>query len=109
MWHMGDGWGWWMASGWLWMIIITVLIVWAVATISRGRPEDGRAFPRADDRPSAIETLRHRYARGELSDEEFEHRRRVLEHPTNKKRGGRGEAPFPRSAVRHRCLVSHRG
>ncbi|MFT4891231.1 MAG: putative membrane protein, partial [Halobacteriales archaeon] len=43
----------------------------------RGKPTNGRRSGRDTDR--AMAELRERYARGELSDEEFEQRRRTLE------------------------------
>lgn len=78
MWHWGDGWGWWMVVGWLWMIGFWALIIWAVVTLSRRGGEPPRP-PEPTGGPSAIEILRRRYATGELSDEEFERRLRVLE------------------------------
>lgn len=81
MWHIGDGWGWWMVMGWLWMAVFWGLIIWAVSALlsragDRGRDGDGREA-------SALEILDRRYARGELSDAEFEAmRERVLRTPS---------------------------
>ncbi len=65
-WEMGLG-------GWLWMIlgvVLLVVIVWAVvATIP------GRDRPPADD---AAQVLKSRFARGEITSEEFEQARRLL-------------------------------
>lgn len=76
-WHMGDGWGWWMMFGWLWMVALWGLIVWAAVYIARrlsGSPETPRS------RSNALDILEERYARGELTDEEFDkRRRRILE------------------------------
>jgi putative membrane protein len=78
MWHMGDGWGWWMLVNWIWFVGLLLLIFWAVrAIMGPGRPEP----PPRETRPEAdaLEILNQRYARGELTDEEHERmRRRIL-------------------------------
>lgn len=82
MWHMGDGWGWWMVFGWIWMIGIIAVVVWAVSSLTRSgadrepeRPNDARSTP--------LEVLERRYAAGELSDEQFERMRRQLRRPSD--------------------------
>lgn len=77
MWHMGDGWGWWMAFGWVWMAAFWGLILWAVfALISRlGRERR----PRRQDDATALEIAERRFARGEITAEEFRAMRRTLE------------------------------
>jgi len=66
-------------GGWspLWMLIpmlifwggLAVLVVWGVRAFGRSRPhEDG-----------AVETLRRRFAAGEISQEEYEKIRRTLQ------------------------------
>jgi putative membrane protein len=78
MWHMEDGWGWWMVMGWLWMIAFWGLIIWAILTlVSRFGGRD-RSVPSQAAEASAVEILERRYARGELSHEEFEEMRRRL-------------------------------
>lgn len=76
MWHMGHGLGWWMAFGRVWMVVFWGLIIWAIylliSRLSNGsRPTDMRG-------PSAREILDQRYARGELSQEQFEEMRQRL-------------------------------
>lgn len=65
---MWTGWGW----QWLWMVgfwaVVIVLIVWAVA----------RLAPRTPDRHDARTILDERYARGEIDDDEYRHRRSEL-------------------------------
>ena len=70
MWPMNGGWGWSMAWGWIWMVLLAVLIVWAVLRLTGAGPwrDDRRAAPE----PDALTLLEQRYARGELSDEQFE-------------------------------------
>jgi putative membrane protein len=80
MWDMHDGMGWWMIFGMAWTVIFWVaiigLIVWAVSRFSSG----GSVRPTTESRPSAtlpqedapIEIAKKRYARGEITREEFE-------------------------------------
>lgn len=67
------GFGWWP---FLWaLILLSVVLVIGYGVYARGRPP-------ADERTrtdTALSTLRSRYARGEISEEEFEERRRRLE------------------------------
>ena len=65
-WGMGVG-------GWLWMVLAVVLVVVVVlAAVS--------AIPRMDRPPiaDASQILQARFARGEISKEEFEQARRLL-------------------------------
>jgi putative membrane protein len=72
MWHTGDGMGWWMLFGSLWFIILSAGIIWV---LFRSRV-DGR--PSADNE-TAMDIARKRYARGEISREQFEALKRDLE------------------------------
>ena len=75
---MGYGWdggalGWiWMLGGLLVMVGFVVLIVWAVGAVSRG------GTSREPERPAPLDILRERYARGEITQEEFEQAKRTL-------------------------------
>lgn len=64
MWGTHDGMGWWMLFGGLLWIAFWVSIVWLL--VSAFRPERRRA---AED--DALAIARARYARGEISREEF--------------------------------------
>jgi len=84
----GDGMGWGMGWAWLfWILLIVgvvVLVTLLVLVVSRGGPgpgrQDGPRTPPAGPAPSrAREILEERYARGEISAEEFQERRRMLE------------------------------
>ena len=72
-WGMHDGMGWWMLWGGLMMVLfwgaVIGLIVWGVSRVTGERPR-GEASP--------LDFARGRYARGEISREEFEQLRRDL-------------------------------
>ena len=71
----------WMLGGLLVTVGIVVLIVWAVSGIARGPRPVGPPFAGAGGAPGGqtpLEILRERYARGEISEEEFERARKVL-------------------------------
>lgn len=65
MWDMQDGMGWWMVYAGIWMLIfwgvIVAGVVWAIGSFN----------PRSGVQDSALEIARQRYARGEISQEEF--------------------------------------
>lgn len=89
MWHMGDGWGWWMAFGWVWMLGFWVLVIWAVTALVRRQPDRRDAGPRDAHRDlDAREILDRRYASGEIDDAEYERRRARLERPAGDRNGG---------------------
>lgn len=75
----GTAWGWMMFAGMLvwivfWIALIAVIawgIMWGARTIGNRRD-------RADE-PSALEIARARYARGEITKDEFEEIRRTLQ------------------------------
>ena len=65
--------GWlWMFGGLLVMVGFVVLIVWAVSAVSRGSTN------REHERPTALDILRERYARGEITQQEFEQAKKTL-------------------------------
>ncbi len=75
---MMDG-SWGMFGGWgfLWILLLIGVAVLVISAVSRNnQPQNGGQSDRARD------VLRERYARGQLSDEEFEKRQRKLQ-PTN--------------------------
>ena len=76
---MGYGWagrggGLWMLGGLLLTIGVIVVLVWAVMTLTRG----GRTQTGDPSRPTPNEILRERFARGEISEQEFEQAKKVL-------------------------------
>jgi len=64
--------GWWMPFGGLFMVAIVGLIVWAVIAATRPSRSVG-------ERPSALDVLDDRFARGELDEEEYRTRRATIE------------------------------
>jgi len=74
----GDGW-----SMWIWGALMMV-IFWgglAALVLYLVRVFGGRSGPRVGD-PRPDEILAERFARGEISEKEFQHRKQVLEHRT---------------------------
>ena len=74
MWYMHEGMGWWMVFGGLWMVLfwgaIIALIVWGISKLTgQGRPVQTH-YP--------LDTARERYAKGEISREEFEEIKKAL-------------------------------
>ncbi len=68
--HGFEGMGWGMGLWWILGPIVLGLLIWLIAGIFRqtSLPESG----------SAIDILKQRYARGEISKEEFEEKKRDL-------------------------------
>ncbi len=65
--------GWiWMLGGLLLVVGFVVLIVWAVTSMSRGSTN------REPERPTALDILRERFARGEITEQEFEQAKKTL-------------------------------
>ena len=74
MWYMHEGIGWWMVFGGAWMIMfwggIIALVVWGITKLSR---RNG-SLPKQD----ALDIVKERYARGEVSRKEFEQLKKDL-------------------------------
>ncbi len=81
MWLGGDMTGFWimsLISGVIGLAItvgIVVLIVFGIRWFMRQERSAGPSTPKADD---PLDILRRRYANGEIDDEEYERRRRIL-------------------------------
>ena len=84
MWHMDGDWGWWMLMGWLWMILfwgaIIAAVVYVVSRLSGRdtRSQDQGSAPADQPSSNALAILEERYARGEITRDEFEEMRRTL-------------------------------
>ena len=74
MWYMHEGMGWWMVFGGAWMLIfwggLIALIIWGVTKLS-GR---GNSIPKHEP----LDRAKERYAKGEISREEFEQLKKDL-------------------------------
>jgi putative membrane protein len=71
MWDMHDGAGWWMLYGGIMMVVFWGLIIWlAIWLISKitSHEQSGRGSERRDP----LDIAKERYARGEISKEEFD-------------------------------------
>ena len=72
MWFWNEGMGWWMMFGGVWMILflggIIALIVWGVKKASEGK-DSGFS---GSQRHNPLDIAKERYAKGEISREEFE-------------------------------------
>ncbi|MFQ5796638.1 MAG: SHOCT domain-containing protein [Candidatus Bipolaricaulia bacterium] len=65
---------------WLWPLLFIALIVWIVYAVARGGTQTSPPRSPTQERTGdeAMEILRRQYAQGEIDEEEFERRRRVL-------------------------------
>jgi len=74
MWYLHEGFGWWVVFGGIMMVVfwggIIALIVWGISKLTRQR----NLLPKQDP----MDIARERYARGEISREEFEQMRKDL-------------------------------
>ena len=77
MWHIWDmpiGMGWWMVFSGLWLVIfgggLIALIVWVITKLVR----QGDSAPKRDP----LDVAKERYAKGEISKEEFEQLKKDL-------------------------------
>jgi putative membrane protein len=75
MWFMHDGWGWgWMAFSAAWMVFfwgaLIALVVWAVSRLTGDRERGGDQW--RSERRSPLDIAKERYARGEITREQFQ-------------------------------------
>ena len=72
MWHYGEGMGWWMLFGGVWMLVfwggLIALIVWGIKVLI----ERGGSGASPAQRSNPLEIAKERYAKGEITREEFE-------------------------------------
>jgi len=72
---MGWGMGWGMGFGGILWLLIIGLVIWAIQAATKNRPAHNST---AQQEENALEILKKRYARGEISDEEFAEKRKHL-------------------------------
>lgn len=65
----GFGWGG-MWIGWLFWLVILGVVIWAVVTLVNRTSGENRSNPPAN-RETPLEILKKRYARGEITKEEY--------------------------------------
>jgi putative membrane protein len=77
-------WGWEFSMGWLFLIImaafwiaVTLAIIFLIRWLAISASRKGRVSELED---SAMETLRMRYAKGEINKEEFQEKKRELQY-----------------------------
>jgi putative membrane protein len=89
MFMWGPGWGW--IGGLVFGAFWIVIIIFAVVILRRELPDLQQRF----NTPPALRVLEERYARGEITREEFLHRRQVLLTPSVPAYGQTHEPPPP--------------
>lgn len=75
---MGWGFGWMMWFMPMFMIAFWGLVIWAVVAVVQGVSRASGSGPTASREEPALEILKRRYARGEISREEYEEKKRDL-------------------------------
>nr|WP_321409127.1 SHOCT domain-containing protein [uncultured Carboxylicivirga sp.] len=70
--HGINGMGWGMGFGWIAGFIILILIIWLITKVFNNNLQ-----PQRKDK-SALDILKERYVRGEISEEEFEEKKKSI-------------------------------
>ena len=73
----GPGDGLWMIGGLLFLIALIVLVVWVVNTLMKN-DRGSRGSSTDPSRPTPTDVLRERFARGEITEEQFEQAKKAL-------------------------------
>lgn len=68
----------WMGLGWIFMVLFWALVILGIIAIIRWLSTSADQNQR-DPEKSALETLKERYAKGEIDREEYQQKRRDLE------------------------------
>jgi putative membrane protein len=71
MWHH-DGMGWWMVVGSIWMVLFWAVIIALVVWGARKLPGRGGSGSGATDKRDPLDIAKERYAKGDISKEEFD-------------------------------------
>lgn len=64
--------------GWIFTLIVWALIIWAIVAFVRAMSGKGGSNWMHRDEDSAMKILKDRYAKGEITKEEFEQRKKDL-------------------------------
>jgi len=72
MWHQGEGMGWWMLFGGIWMLVFWGLIIWFIVWGIQKITGKGKSDTRTPPKRDPLDIAKERYARGEISKEEFD-------------------------------------
>lgn len=75
MWRGGG----WMPMGFFWVIVVIGLIVLVVLALLNSGKGEGQNQDETEKSETGLDVLKKRYARGEIEDEEFEHKKKRLE------------------------------
>jgi len=80
--HMGD-WGhmmsFWWGGAFMWVLFLIVIVVVVYFILQTTKPKSYDSSFRETPRQTSIDILKRRYARGEISKEEFEQMKKDLE------------------------------
>ena len=79
MWNYSDSWSWHFGLGWIFMIVFWGALILAVAALVKWLFTPASRLPPPPAAPSARDILDQRYARGELSREQYEQMRQDIE------------------------------
>lgn len=78
--YEGPGGGWWIVMVVVMVLFWTALVIGAVALLRHNRPTVSHPTPSNTPTSStAIAILQERFARGELTEEEYQRRRKILQ------------------------------
>lgn len=83
MWNSFSNMGWGMGSGWIFMLLFWGLVIWGIFALVRGVSGHGgccgHGGGRGHGEKSASDILKERYAKGEISKDEFDKMKKDLE------------------------------
>ena len=71
--HGFDGMGWGMGFSWLIGLVLLIILIWVVVKVANNGINSS-----SQQSKSALEILKERYAKGEISKQEFEDKKRAI-------------------------------
>ena len=78
MWGFHDGMGWWMLFAGLWTVVLLVSVFWLLAAASRAGGGNRQPPPAQEQ---LLDMAKRRLAQGEITLEQYEEIKRVIERP----------------------------